>query len=98
LGSPEAVTDMRAFGAIFLAFAAIALVSLVSTRRLLTGSMVIALVLGCAIVARALGIVADGAAPETTFKLIAEVVLLLLAIAAIWLELRRRRQARSHEK
>ena len=97
LGSPEAVTDMRAFGAIFLAFAAIALVSLVSTRRLLTGSMVIALVLGCAIVARALGIVADGAAPETTFKLIAEVVL-LLAIAAIWLELRRRRQARPHEK
>ena len=97
LASPEALTDMRAFGAIFLAFAAIALVSLVSTRRLLTGSIVIALVLGCATVARALGIVADGAAPETTFKLIAEVVL-LLAIAAIWLELRRRRQARPHEK
>lgn len=91
LGSPGAVTDMRAFGSIFLAVAAIGLVSLTSTRRLLTGLTIAAVVVGFATAGRLLGMVADGATPETTFKLIAEVVLLTLTLAGTGLELRRRR-------
>jgi cell shape-determining protein MreD len=91
LGSPAAVTDMRAFGAIFLAFAAIALVALASTRRLLAGLTIATVVVAFATAARVLGMIADGATPETTFKLVAEVVLLALTIAGTGLELRRRR-------
>jgi hypothetical protein len=94
LGSPGAVTDMRAVGAIFLAIAAIALVSLASTRRLLTGLTVVTVVVGFATAARVLGMIADGATADTTFKLIAEVVLLALALAGTGLELRRRGRAR----
>jgi Domain of unknown function (DUF4345) len=97
LGSPEAVTDMRAFGAIFLAVAAIALVSLASTRRLLAGLTIVAVVVAFATAARALGMIADGATPETSFKLIAEVVLLGLALAGTGLDLGRRRHARARE-
>jgi hypothetical protein len=97
LGSPAAATDMRAFGAIFLAFAAIALVSLVSTRHLLTGLTVVVAVVGCATAARLLGMIADGVTPETTFKLIAEVVLLAVSMAGGGLELRRRHHARMRE-
>jgi Domain of unknown function (DUF4345) len=94
LGSPAAATDMRAFGAIFLAFAAIALVSLVSTRHLLTGLTVVVAVVACATAARVLGMVADGATSETRFKLIAEVVLLAVSMAGGALELRRRHHVR----
>lgn len=97
LGSPAAVTDMRAFGAIFLAFAAIAVFSLVSTRRLLTGLAIVTIVVGFATAARVLGMITDGATPETTFKLIAELVLLALALAGTGLELRRQRRRRAQE-
>jgi len=95
LGSPAAVSDMRAVGAIFLALAAIALVSLASTRRLLAGLTVVAVVVGFATAARVLGLLADGATPETKFKLIAEVVLLAVTLAGTGLELHRRRHARA---
>jgi uncharacterized protein DUF4345 len=97
LGSPAAVTDMRAFGATFLAFAAIAVVSLVSPRRLLTGLAIVTIVVGFATAARVLGMIADGTTPETTFKLIAELVLLALALAGTGLELRRQRHGRARE-
>jgi uncharacterized protein DUF4345 len=97
LGSPAAVTDMRAFGAIFLAIAVIAFVSLASTRRLLTGLTIVTVVVGFATAARALGMIADGATPETVFKLIAELVLLALALAGTGLELRRQRRGRARE-
>jgi hypothetical protein len=94
LGSPEAVTDMRAFGAIFLAVGAIALVSLAATRRLLMGLTIVSVVIAFATAARVLGMIADGATSETTFKLIAEIVFLALTLAGTGLELRRRRHAR----
>jgi Domain of unknown function (DUF4345) len=97
LGSPGAVTDMRAFGAVFLAVAAIAVFSLVATRRLLTGLTIVTVVVSFATAARVLGVIADGATPETIFKLIAELVLLVLVLAGTGLELRRRRHARTRE-
>jgi len=41
--------------------------------------------------------IADGVTPETTFKLIAEVVLLAVSMAGGGLELRRRDHARMRE-
>ena len=96
LGSPGAVTDMRAFGAIFLALATLALVSLASSRHLLAGLTMVVVVVAWATGARALGVLADGATSETTFKLIAEIVLLALTLAGTGLELRRR-HARARE-
>jgi len=91
LGSPAAVTDMRAFGAIFLGVAIAALLSLFSTRRLLAGLTLAAIVVGCATAARVLGILVDGVAPESVFKLVPEVVLLSLLVLGIAIERRRRR-------
>ncbi len=91
LGSPAAVTDMRAFGAIFLALGIATLLSLLATRRLLSGLLLVAVVIGCATAARVLGIVVDGMAPESGFKLVAELVLLALSLVGIAIEKRRRR-------
>ncbi len=91
LGSPAAVTDMRAFGAIFLALGIATLLSLLATRRLLPGLLLVTVVIGCATAARVLGIVLDGMAPESGFKLVAELVLLALSLVGIAIEKRRRR-------
>jgi cytochrome b561 len=91
LGSPAAVTDTRAMGAIFLALAALTLFALFSERRLLAGLFLVAIVDGFATGARLLGIVVGGAPPETMFKLAAELVLLTLCAVGILIELRRRR-------
>jgi cytochrome b561 len=91
LGSPAAVTDTRAMGAIFLALAALTLFALVSERRLLAGLFLVAIIDGFATAARVLGIVVDGAPPETMFKLVAELVLLTLCAIGILIEVRRRR-------
>ena len=91
LGSPAAVTDMRAFGAIFLGLAIACLWSLLSTRRLLSGLTLTALVVGCVTAARLAGIALDGAAHESLFKLVPEVVLVSLALVGIGIERRRLR-------
>jgi hypothetical protein len=95
LGSPSAITDTRAEGAIFLAFAVIALVSLLSTRRLLAGLAVVAIVVGFVTATRVLGVLVDGAAPETVFKLIPELVLLPLSVVGLFIELGRLRHVTS---
>jgi len=90
LGSPAAITDTRAVGAIFLAFAIVALVSVLSARRVLAGLVLVTTVIGFVTAARVLGVVIDGATPETVFKLVPELVLLTLSSAGILLERRRR--------
>ena len=91
LGSPAAVTDMRAFGAIFLGLAIACLWSLLSTRRLLSGLTLTAIVVGCVTAARLVGIALDGAAHESIFKLVPEVVLVSLSLVGIGIERLRRR-------
>jgi len=91
LNSPAAVTDMRVEGAVFLALAALTLLSLLDKRRLLAGLGLIATVVGFVTAARVLGYFVDGPAAETTFKLVAEVVLLALSSVGILAELGRRR-------
>jgi Domain of unknown function (DUF4345) len=92
LGSPAAVTDTRVVGAMFLAIAAATLFSSFSTRRLFAGLALVAIVIGFVTAARVLGVLVDGAAPETIFKLGPEVVLLTAAAVGILIELRRKRQ------
>jgi ABC-type dipeptide/oligopeptide/nickel transport system permease subunit len=94
LGSPAAVTDIRAFGAMFLAVAALTLLSIFSTRRLLAGLVLVAFVIGFVTAARVLGAVVDGAAPETVLKLGPEVVLLVASVIGVLIEMRRQRHLR----
>lgn len=91
LGSPAAVTDMRASGALFLGFAALIAVSLLSGRRILSGLGLVAVIVSFVTAARVLGIFVDGAAAESIFKLRAEIVLLTLTTVGILVEVGRRR-------
>ena len=91
LGSPAAVTDTRAAGSVFLALGIVTLLSLVSTRRLLAGFVLLAIVIACVTATRVFGALVDGAAPETTFKLVPEIAITILAVLGILLERARRR-------
>jgi cytochrome b561 len=91
LGSPAAVTDMRAMGAMFLAVAVLILFSLLSARRMLSGLTIVVTIIGVVTAARILGVLVDGAAAETILKLRAEIVLLTLTTVGILVELGRRR-------
>jgi len=86
---------MRAVGALFLAFAVVALISLLSTRRLLAGLALVAIVIGFVTATRVFGVLVDGAASETVFKLIPELVLLPLSVVGIFVELGRQRRLKS---
>jgi hypothetical protein len=92
LGSPAAVTDTRVVGAMFLAIGALTVFSIFSTRRLLAGLVLVAIVIGFVTAARVLGLLVDGATPETIFKLGPEVVLMIASVVGILVELRRQRQ------
>jgi hypothetical protein len=91
LDSAAAVTDIRAFGAMFLAVAALLLAVLFGTRRLLAGLTLTATVVGLVTAARILGIRLDGPAPESLFKLVPELVLLAMCALGFVVELARRR-------
>jgi hypothetical protein len=93
LGSPAAITDIRAFGATFLAVAVLTGRSLIGTRWLLTGLAVVAIVVALVTATRLLGVIVDGAAPETLFKLVPELVLLTVSVAGFFIELARRHRA-----
>lgn len=86
LGSPAAITDVRTEGAIFLALAVLTLASALSARRLHAGLVLVATVVGFAAGARLLGLWTDGHAGETVFKLVPEMLLLLLSALGIFLE------------
>jgi hypothetical protein len=83
LGSPLAVTNMRAsFGAFPLGCALFVLVCLVTSSLRKTGLAFVALIVGTALAVRIFGVVADGTLAESLRVLIAETVLLGLSLAA----------------
>jgi hypothetical protein len=83
LGSPLAITNMRAsFGAFPLGCALFVAVCLVTSSLRKTGLVFVALIVGTALAVRVFGIVADGTLAESLRVLIAETVLLGLALAA----------------
>jgi len=97
LGSAPAITSMRVgFGAFPVGFAIIVASCLVSTSRLLLGLYFVATIIGVATAARVLGIVVDGAAPESVVLLRPEVALLALSVVGVLLESGRRRHQRTH--
>jgi len=83
LGSPLAITTMRAsFGAFPLGCALFVLVCLVTSSLRETGLVFVALIVGTALVVRLFGVIADGTLAESMHLLIAETVLLALSVAA----------------
>jgi hypothetical protein len=83
LGSPLAITNMRAsFGAFPLGCALFVLVCLLTSSLRKTGLVFVALIVGTALVVRIFGIIADGTLAESLRVLTAETVLLSLSLAA----------------
>ena len=83
LGSPLAITNMRAsFGAFPLGCALFLLVCLFTSSLRKTGLVFVALIIGTALVVRLFGVVADGTLIESLRLLIAETVMLSLSLAA----------------
>ena len=83
LGSPLAITTMRAsFGAFPLGCALFVLVCLVTSSLRTTGLVFVALIVGTALAVRVFGVVADGTLAESIHLIIPETVLLALSLAA----------------
>jgi hypothetical protein len=83
LGSPLAVTNMRAsFGAFPLGCALFVLVCLVTSSLRKTGLLIVALIIGTALAVRIFGTFADGSLAQSVHVLIAEAVMLSLSLAA----------------
>jgi len=83
LGSPLAVTNMRAsFGAFPLGCALFILVCLLTSGLRRTGLLFVVLIVGTALAVRIFGILADGTLAESLRVTIAESVLLGLSLAA----------------
>jgi ABC-type amino acid transport system permease subunit len=83
LGSPLAVTNMRAsFGAFPLGCALFVLICLVTSSLRRTGLVFVALIIGTALVVRIFGTLADGSLAQSVHLLIAEAVMVSLSLAA----------------
>ena len=83
LGSPLAVTNMRAsFGAFPLGCALFLLICLVTSSLRKTGLVFVALIIGTALTVRLLGTLADGSLAQSVHLLVAEMVMLSLSLAA----------------
>jgi len=83
LGSPLAITNMRAsFGAFPLGCALFLLVCLSTSSLRKTGLVFVMLIIGTALAVRIFGIMADGTLAESLRVLTAEAVLLALSLAA----------------
>jgi hypothetical protein len=89
LGSPEAITNTRISGAVFLAIALVLAASLVSRKRHREGLFLLATFSLVLTVVRVFGLIVDGPAPFTLFVLKPEVAITVLAVAAYLLERRR---------
>jgi Domain of unknown function (DUF4345) len=87
LGSPLAITNMRAsFGAFPLGCAIFTLTCVVLARRRITGLYFVATVIGTALAVRLYGVVTDGTLAASVPVLVAEAVLVILSVAALYLE------------
>jgi hypothetical protein len=94
LNSALASTTARVgFGAFPLAFAVFAFLSLLSRQRMRAGVTLVVIVIAAAIVARAIGMGADGAAPESMRLFIPEFVILALSLSGLLLDARRAKQS-----
>jgi len=83
LGSPLAITTMRAsFGAFPLGCALFVLLCLVTSSLRKTGLVFVALIVGTALAVRVFGVVADGTLAESIHLIIPETVLLALSLVA----------------
>jgi cytochrome b561 len=94
LGSVMAVSRMRVgFGAFPLSFAILLAICLPFRRLLLTGLVALSVVIGVVTAARLSGLLIDGSAPEAIRLLRVELIVWGVSIAAIALEVFRRRAA-----
>jgi Domain of unknown function (DUF4345) len=83
LGSPLAVTNMRAsFGAFPLGCALFVLICLVTSSLRRTGLVFVALIIGTALAVRIFGTLADGSLAQSVHLLIAEAAMVSLSLAA----------------
>ena len=93
LGSALAVSTMRVgFGAFPLGCALVALVCLVSARRLQTGLSFVAAIFGVALAVRVFAIVDDGTLRQSLSLLSAEAILLTLSLVGLVVDRGDRRQ------
>jgi len=93
LGSVMAISRVRVgFGGFPLALSIVFFTCLLSPRRLLTGLTLLATTVAVVTAARIVGIALDGPAEEAMKLLRVEIVLLALAVAAIFLERARLRR------
>lgn len=96
LGSVMAVSRMRVgFGAFPLAFAVLLATCLFSEARILMGLVALSVVLGVVTVVRLSGILIDGPASEALKLLRVELIVWTISVAAIVVEVLRRRRVRS---
>jgi hypothetical protein len=88
LGSPEAITNTRVSGGVFLAMALVLAASVASRARHRDGLLLLAAFSGVLTMVRVFGLIVDGPAPFTLFVLKPEVTVTVLAAGAYLLERR----------
>jgi hypothetical protein len=91
LGSPEAITNTRVSGGVFLAMALVLFGSALSRKRHRDGLLLLAVFSGVLTIVRLFGLIVDGPAPFTLLVLKPEIAVTVLAAGAYLLE---RRMAR----
>ena len=96
LNTPLALTTTRVgFGALPLAIAVFALLSLWSSSMLRAGVRLVAIVISSAILVRAIGMIADGAVPASSRLFVPETVILVFALTGLFLQRKARQGAES---
>jgi hypothetical protein len=88
LGSPEAITNTRVSGGVFLAMALVLFASAVSRKHHRDGLLLLAVFSGVLTAVRVFGLILDGPAPFTLFVLKPEITVTVLAAGAYLLERR----------
>jgi hypothetical protein len=93
LASPEAVSRVRAgFGSTLLAAVVVAVICLISPRRVLTGLYFVLIWVGVITVVRAIAILINGPNDFDLLVLRPEIVILVLTVLCIFLERARQRR------